>query len=380
MTGDIRIYGEVGKQVTFESVIRNIDPKYDSYDVHIMSPGGDVFEGYAIYNALLNTGKEINVYIEGLCASIATLIAAAGKRIIMNKQSQFMIHNPMISGTQGDANDLRNVADQLDKIKTQLINVYQAKTGLSKETLWTMYDNETWLMPEQALEMGFVDEVRESLKAVATANIKTFKNMETNKLKSLLASIKNLLNGTEEVKNQMPETLEDGTAIVVLSEDGDFTGKQVVYEDGTPLPAGNHTLASGKVLVVGEGGVISEIQDPAASADATDGKPPETSAPDALAEMQAKLDAQTEEIANLKSAIEARNSTAAAAEAKAQKFENKLKSTEKQLETILNTSVGGDQNPDLGINNGPQNRPGIEQYDPMGEEILRNLRSRNLVK
>lgn len=370
MTGDIRIYGEVGKHVTFQNVLAAIDPKkYDSYDVHIMSPGGDVFDGYAIYNALKNTGKPITVYIEGLCASIATLIAAAGDKIIMNKQSQFMIHNPMISGTAGDANELRNVAAQLDKIKTQLIDVYQKRTNLSMEQLWAMYDKETWLTPEQAQEMGFVDEVAESLKAVATAKFKPISKMN-DKILNLISRLTNFL-GNGDVKNQVPETLQDGTTIVVLSEDGDFTGKQVVYEDGTALPDGNYTLSSGKVLVVSSG-VITEIQDAPMEDKAVE--------PDALAEAQAKLDAATAEIANLKSALEARNGATATAEAKAKKFENMLKTVQTDLEKIKNTSIGGDKKPDLGVKKHPMDMPAIEQYDPMGEEILKNLRSRNLVK
>lgn len=373
MTGDIRIYGEVGKHVTFQNVLAAIDPKkYDSYDVHIMSPGGDVFDGYAIYNALKNTGKPITVYIEGLCASIATLIAAAGDKIIMNKQSQFMIHNPMISGTAGDANELRNVAAQLDKIKTQLIDVYQKRTNLSMEQLWAMYDKETWLTPEQAQEMGFVDEVAESLKAVATAKFKPISKMN-DKILNLIGRLTNFL-GNGDVKNQVPETLQDGTTIVVLSEDGDFTGKQVVYEDGTALPDGNYTLSSGKVLVVSSG-VITEIQDAP-----MEDKSQDAVKPDALAEAQAKLDAATAEIANLKSALEARNGATATAEAKAKKFENMLKTVQTDLEKIKNTSVGGDKKPDLGVNKHPMDMPAIEQYDPMGEEILKNLRSRNLVK
>lgn len=370
MTGDIRIYGEVGKHVTFQNVMAAIDPKkFDSYDVHIMSPGGDVFDGYAIYNALKNTGKPITVYIEGLCASIATLIAAAGDKIIMNKQSQFMIHNPMISGTNGDATDLRNVADQLDKIKTQLIDVYQKRTNLSMDQLWAMYDKETWLTPEQAKEMGFVDEVAESLKAVATAKFKPVNKMKDTII-NLLTRVTNLLKEGGDVKNQIPETLQDGTTVVVLSEDGDFTGKQIVYEDGTALPDGNYTLASGKILVVSSG-VITEVQD----------APMEDKAekPDALAEATAKLEAANAEIANLKSALEARNTTAVQAEAKAKKFENMVKTVQTELEKIKNTSVGGDTAPDKGIKKNPNTGQG-EFYDPMGEMFKQNLRGRNLIE
>lgn len=365
MTGQIYIYGVIGQSTTFDSVIKQIDAKYDSYDVHIISEGGDVFEGYAIYNALKNTGKYITVYIEGLCASIATLIAGAGDKIIMNEKSQFMIHNPLVRDTSGDANDLRNVADQLDKIKTQLIDVFEKRTGLPQAQLWEMYDNETWLLPDQAKAMGFVDEVRESLKAVALANIQNFKKMDKkNKFESLVSDLRRFFNaeGTEEApKNQMPETLEDGTTVIVLSEDGNFTGKQVVREDGTPLEPGNYTLSSGKILVVGDGGTITEVQEGAAPSD--EAKPD----PAALA---AQIEVLTKENAELKSAIEARNDAETKAVARASKFENKLLEVQAELKKLETESVGGSDAPDKGVKNQPD-MPDTKTYDPMGEEMAK---------
>lgn len=370
MTGQIYIYGVIGQSTTFDSVIKQIDAKYDSYDVHIISEGGDVFEGYAIYNALKNTGKSITVYIEGLCASIATLIAGAGDKIIMNEKSQFMIHNPLVRDTSGDANDLRNVADQLDKIKTQLIDVFEKRTGLPQAQLWEMYDNETWLLPDQAKAMGFVDEVRESLKAVALANIQNFKKMDKkNKIESLIGNltgnIRKFFNeeGTpqETPTNQMPETLEDGTTVIVLSEDGNFTGKQVVREDGTPLEPGNYTLSSGKILVVGDGGTITEVQEGAAPSD--EAKPD----PAALA---AQIEALTKENAELKSAIEARNDAETKAVARASKFENKLLEVQAELKKLETESVGGSDAPDKGVKNQPD-MPDTKTYDPMGEEMAK---------
>jgi ATP-dependent protease ClpP protease subunit len=367
MTGQIYIYGVIGKSTTFDSVIKQIDAKYDSYDVHIISEGGDVFEGYAIYNALKNTGKTITVYIEGLCASIATLIAGAGDKIIMNEKSQFMIHNPLVRDTSGDANDLRNVADQLDKIKTQLIDVYQSRTGLPQAQLWEMYDNETWLLPDQAKAMGFVDEVRDSLKAVALANIQNFKKMEKqNKFESIVSSLRKFFNDEGVKTNQIPETLQDGTTVIVLSEDGNFTGKQVVKEDGTPLAAGNYTLSSGKILVVADGGVITEVQD--GSAPPANDAPPAQDA--AVAELTAKLEALTKENAELKSAIEARNEAESKAVARANKFENKLIQVEAELKKLETESVGGSDAPDKGVKKQPD-MPDMATYDPMGDEMLK---------
>ena len=336
MTGHIYIYGEVGKQVTLDTVLKEISPKNSEYIVHIHSPGGDVFEGYAIYNAIKNTGKNITVQIEGVCASIATLIAAAGSKIIMNAKSQFMVHNPKITSVSGDHKDLRNVAAQLERIKTQLIESWLGRTSLSVEQLSQMYDNETWLTPEQAKDLGFVDEVQEVLKAVASADFKYYKHM--NDKTSILNSIRKLFNQLfdEEPKN-MTDTLSDGKVIVIQSEDGDWTGKKVTLEDGSPLPAGEHTLASGRTITVDDTGAITEVKEPEAKTE----EEPENTEDMKVKEENEQLKARIKE---LESALEAQSNTAAKAEAKAKTFENKLNielpTLKAEIDKLKNTTVG----------------------------------------
>ncbi|HEX6172320.1 MAG TPA: head maturation protease, ClpP-related, partial [Chitinophagaceae bacterium] len=250
MTGHIFIYGGIGSgqgEISVNNIKAQIDPQASDYLVHIISPGGEVFEGYGIYNLLKNTGKKVVTQIEGVCASIATLIAFAGEEIIMNKAAEFMIHNPKISDLKGDSYDLRNVADQLDKIKSILIDVSGARAArngkpISKEKLWELYDNETWLTAQEAQSMGFIDEVQDAIKAVARVDLKNF-NME--KKETWLQGIFKNLFASQKFRNQFTETLQDGTVILVMSDDEDWTGKGVVYETGEPLPAGEHVLASG---------------------------------------------------------------------------------------------------------------------------------------
>lgn len=344
MTGHIYIYGEVGKQVTLDTVLKEISPKNSEYIVHVHSPGGDVFEGYAIYNAIRNTGKNITVQIEGVCASIATLIASAGTKIIMNTKSQFMVHNPKITSVSGDHKELRNVAAQLERIKTQLIESWLGRTSLSEEELSKMYDNETWLTPEQAKDLGFVDEVQEVLKAVASADTKNYKHMEDKK--TLLNSITKMLNqlfNTEEKLKNMTDTLADGKVIVVQSEDGDWVGKPVTFEDGSPLPPGDHPLADGRLLVVGDGGVISEVKE----------APAEDKTKTEDMEALKKLEAAEARIKELESALEAQSNTAAEAVAKAKSFENKLNvelpTLKAEIDKLKNTTAGDTTPPDRGV-------------------------------
>lgn len=345
MIGQIFIYGEVGKQVTLDSVLKEITPKATSYVLHIHSNGGDVFEGYAIYNALRNTGKEITTHIEGVCASIATLIASAGQKIIMNTKSQFMIHNPTVSNTSGDSKDLRNVAGQLDRIKSQLIDSWVGRTKLSKQQLSEMYDNETWLTPEQAKELGFVDEVQEVLKAVASADIKKFKSMEDKK--TLIGRIEKLINNFFTPKNAA-ETLADGT-VVLVPDDDDWVGKNITLEDGTPLPPGEYPLSSGFIVVVGEGGAIAEKREPMEDKKPDEAEPKENEEDMKFKEENEALKAK---IVELESALAARNEAAEKAEAKAKTFENKLNVDMKQvmdeLAKFKNTTAGDTTPPDKG--------------------------------
>ena len=341
MTKDIYIYGEIGKQVTLDTVLKEISPKASSYIVHIISNGGDVFEGYAIYNALKNTGKEITVHIEGVCASIATLIASVAPKgkIFMNDKAQFMIHNPTVSSTSGDSRDLRNVAAQLDRIKSQLIDSWVGRTSLSKQQLSEMYDNETWLMPMQAKELGFVDDVQEVLKAVASADYKKFKLMEDKK--TLIGRIEKLINGFFTPKNAT-ETLADGT-VVIVPDDDDWVGKNITLEDGTALPPGEHALASGVIVVIGEDGMIAEKREPEA----------EDKNQNEDMKLKEENEALKARIAELESAIESRNEAAEKAEAKARTFENKLnvdlKAVQDELAKIKNTTVGDPTPVDQGV-------------------------------
>lgn len=340
MTGHIYIYGEVGKQVTLDTVLKEINPKNTEYLVHIHSPGGDVFDGFAIYNALKNTGKNITVHIEGVCASIATLIAAAGSKIIMNTKSQWMIHNPRIASMGGDAKDLRNVAGQLDKIKSQLIASWVGRTKLSTEALNEMYDHETWLTPEQALEMGFVDEVREVLKAAATADIKKYNRMEDKK--TFLARMTKLVENFFNPKNAT-ETLSDGR-VVMVPDEGEWTGQSITLEDGAPLEDGTFTLASGKTVTVA-GGTITEVVEPEAKTEEKpEDKPEDMDLKAQLTAAEARATAAEARVKELESAVQASAQTAAKAEAKAKSFENKLtvelKEMKEQLKKFENTTVG----------------------------------------
>lgn len=358
MVQDIYIYGEVGKQVTLDTVLKDITPKASGYIVHIHSNGGDVFEGYAIYNALKNTGKEITVYVEGTCASIATLIASAGNKIIMNTKSAWMIHSPRIASMSGTSKDLRNVAGQLDKIESQLIDSWVGRTNLTREQLTVMYDQETWLTPEQAVEMGFADGVQEVLKAVASADLKKYKYMEDRK--TLIGTIKNMLNEFLSPKiTNVVMTLVDGTKI--QAPEGDWAGQAILLEDGSALPPGDYTLDSGATFTIGADGMC--VSSPMEPQSLTEDQPTDEM------KTQEQLAAALAKIQELESALQATTASKDKAEAKARTFENKytsdLKAIQDKLAKLEGTTAGDQALPDLGIKNTFNPTPSVP--DPMRE-------------
>jgi ATP-dependent protease ClpP protease subunit len=169
---DILLYGIIGDEydkLDAKTIFSAIASSDGDLIVRINSPGGYVMEGLAIFNALVSAkaaGRKVTVYIDGLAASMASVIAMAGDEIIMADNALMMIHNPWDVAI-GDARELRAAADKLDVIRDQLVRIYSGQTGLSAEELIPMLDAETWLTSEQALEQKFVTSVTEASSAAA---------------------------------------------------------------------------------------------------------------------------------------------------------------------------------------------------------------------
>lgn len=140
-------------------------------NVRINSPGGDVFDGLAIFNQLDRHKARIVVDVDGLAASIASIIAMAGDEIRMAANSMMMIHDPWTIAV-GNAVELRETADTLEQIGNQLVGTYARRTGTDSEQLETWMADETWFSAEEAKEHGFADTVIEP-NAVA-ASVKDF--------------------------------------------------------------------------------------------------------------------------------------------------------------------------------------------------------------
>lgn len=151
-------------------------------DIYINSGGGSVFSGMSIYNILSRYKGNKTVYVDGLAGSIASVIAMAGDKIVMPKNSFLMIHKPLCM-VGGNANDFRKMADTLDTIEQGIINVYatKLKDGANIDDIKSMVNNETWLTGEQA-QQYFNIEVSEANNAIAFIRKNDFQNYLNDKL------------------------------------------------------------------------------------------------------------------------------------------------------------------------------------------------------
>lgn len=158
---DIQIYGDITSWDWFEGDIssytlsKQIEGlECDVINVYINSYGGEVAEGLAIYNQLKRHKATVKTVCDGFACSAASVVFMAGDERVMSTASLLMIHNAW-SWTSGNANELRKQADDLDKITQASVNAYMQEVNITEEELKQMLDDETWITPQEALEMGF---------------------------------------------------------------------------------------------------------------------------------------------------------------------------------------------------------------------------------
>ena len=163
-------------------------------DIYINSGGGSVFAGLGIYNILKRHKGRKTVYVDGLAGSIASIIAMVGDEIIVPSNSFIMIHKPLC-GVCGNANDMREMADTLDRIEEGLINTYKTKLkdNVDIETIKAMVNAETWLTGEEASKYFniTVTEANKMIAKVDTNLLNSYKNVPENLLKAEDLAIKN---------------------------------------------------------------------------------------------------------------------------------------------------------------------------------------------
>lgn len=145
-------------------------------NVRINSPGGDVFDGMTIYNLLVRHSARIVVDVDGLAASIASVIAMAGDQIRMPENSLMMMHDAF-GCVCGDEEDMRAVADILEKLDGQIAGIYARRSDLSEEQARKLMDEDAWFTGSEAVEAGLADELTDPVKAAAKFDLSGLKNV-----------------------------------------------------------------------------------------------------------------------------------------------------------------------------------------------------------
>jgi ATP-dependent Clp endopeptidase proteolytic subunit ClpP len=177
-TAEIAIYDEIGAfgipAKAFLDELKALGPMAE-LTVRINSPGGSVFDGVAIYNALQRHDATITVWIDGIAASIASMIAMAGDEIVMPENAMLVLHDP--SGlAMGTAADMRATADALDKMAAAMVAAYRDKSGAGDAEIEALMAAETWLSAEEAVELGLADRVEAPVRMAAHFDLSSFRN------------------------------------------------------------------------------------------------------------------------------------------------------------------------------------------------------------
>lgn len=174
----INIFDQIGKGVFDDSGIAANDfvnalndlGAIEQIDLHICSVGGSVTDGLAIYHTLKNHKAKIVVHIDGIAASIASVIMMAGDEIRIPPSGLIMVHDPATLLMAGNAESLRREADTLDLVAANMTRIYAARTGQTEDKIRELMQAETWLSGEEAVALGFADTLAEESKIAAHAS------------------------------------------------------------------------------------------------------------------------------------------------------------------------------------------------------------------
>jgi ATP-dependent Clp endopeptidase proteolytic subunit ClpP len=175
---EIVIYDEIGAfgipAKAFLDELKALGPVAE-LTVRINSPGGSVFDGVAIYNTLKRHDAAITVQVDGIAASVASMIAMAGDEVVMPENAMLMLHDP--SGlVMGTASDMRAMAEALDRMKAGMVAAYRDKSGRNDAEIEALMQAETWLSADEAVALGLADRVEAPVRMAAHFDLSRFRN------------------------------------------------------------------------------------------------------------------------------------------------------------------------------------------------------------
>jgi len=228
---EIVIYDEIGAfgipAKAFLDELKALGPIAE-LTVRINSPGGSVFDGVAIYNALKRHDAAITVWIDGIAASIASMIAMAGDEVVMPENAMLMLHDP--SGlVVGTASDMRGAAKALDRMKAAMVAAYRDKSGRDDAEIESLMQAETWLSAEEAVGLGLADRVEAPVRMAAHFDLSRFRNTPPE-----LAAIAAAATPQED---PMPEPDENRPVPVIEPEQPEAAEPEPAREDPEPETA-----------------------------------------------------------------------------------------------------------------------------------------------
>ena len=259
---DVYIFDEIGMGgVNAQGFIEEIKSFKDSpMNLHINCVGGDVFDGMAIFNIIKKRTAKTTVYIEGIAASMGSVIALAADSVVMAENSLFMIHNAW-GGAMGEAKEMKKTAKLLDKISGEIADIYVKKTKLPYDKVKEMMDEETWLNAEEALELGFIDSISDAIKVAAKYDVSKFKNITNKEIKNKLSinikskkmtdELKAWFNGKVEdiiarVKSENVDTDSKSNVEVTMSDEAEILNKFSDFEAKVAEVSGSVTELEGE--------------------------------------------------------------------------------------------------------------------------------------
>lgn len=201
----VQIFGDIGESFwsdgwTLEKFVNQIKGlEISNLTVELKSNGGDLMEGFAIYDAIKNLPARVTVKIVGASASAATVIASGADQVEISENSRYLVHNAM-TFVEGNKEDLKEVYDQLSSFDNQILDIYVKRTGKPRAELADLMKQEKWMTAQEAMEWGFVDKIIKS---------KIENKMEEQKPKALTedeqAEMDALMAENESLKAQLAE-------------------------------------------------------------------------------------------------------------------------------------------------------------------------------
>lgn len=221
---EIDIFDEIGlwgvTPKDFAAALKAV-PTDRNISLRINSPGGSVFDGFAIYNLIAERREKVVTNVIGLAGSMASIVMLAGKRVIAAENATIMIHNPMAMAW-GESDEMRKMADLLDKLRGTLVNTYANKTGKKDEEIIEAMNATTWFTAKEAKDWGLVDEVSAAVKIAASFDLTRFGRVPANISGGLTSAnqnqpekviMKNLLKALAESKLVASADVSEDTAV-----------------------------------------------------------------------------------------------------------------------------------------------------------------------